>query len=75
MTFSNYHIYVEIVAARDHVIFILTMFVLLVFVVLGYVALLRPKWLRPAAWLLGFGGFYATLAAWSLYLLSRSAGH
>jgi hypothetical protein len=72
MTFSNYHFYVELVRDRDHAILGVTMVVLLVFVILGYVRWLRPGRFRPAAWLLGVGGFYATLALWVVYIFSHT---
>lgn len=74
MTFSKYHLFAEIVTTRDHIILTAAAAVLAVFVILYYVHWLRPKWFRLAAWLLGVGGFYATLALWAVYIFGRAQG-
>jgi hypothetical protein len=74
VTFSRYHVYVEMVVGRDHAIALVALLVGLVLVVLQYVDLLKPGWSHAVAWILGVGGFYATLVVWAAYILSRPAG-
>lgn len=74
MTFSNYHIYVEMVAARDHIIAILAVIVLVVLAALGYLRGFLPKWFPALSWIIVAGGFYASLALWIVYMFSRPAG-
>lgn len=71
MTFSKYHIYLKIVADRDHVVLVIMVLVIVALAVLGYVRGFLPKHFRLASWVIGAGGFYATLAAWAAYLFAH----
>ena len=71
MTFPNYWKYVEMITTRDHIVLAITICTLIVFGVVLYVRWLRPAWFHAAAYILGVGGFYATLGYWVVYCLTH----
>lgn len=60
MTFSNYHIYVEMISRIDHMIGQLGAVSFIALECLALVRFYRPAWLKHTVWIL-IGGFYATL--------------
>lgn len=60
MTFSNYHLYVDLISRIDHMIGQFGGIGFIALECLFIVKVLRPQWLKYVVWLL-IGGFYASL--------------
>lgn len=72
MSFSTYHLYVDLISQRDQYVLIIAMLICSFFELMWFLSRFRPAWVKPAIWIFGVGGYYATLAAMAVYLSSRS---
>jgi len=75
MTFPTYHLYEELILARNTILMMLGLLILIGFMFWGYIRRYKPEWSLPAMWVIGVGGFYATLAALSIYYFVWTAAH
>lgn len=67
MVFPTYHLYEELIRTRNTMIMVLGMLVLLGFTAWGLIRQHKPAWSTRAIWIIGVGGFYATLVAVAVY--------
>ena len=72
MTFPNYYLYLQATAERNLLYLILAVYVLMGLLLIELARRVRPDWQQAAAWLIGVGGFYATLAALYLSNIARA---
>ena len=70
MSFPYYDLYATAISTRNALILALTGLVLIGFELLAIVRQFRPTWLPAATWLIGVGGFYASLALLALLYLA-----
>lgn len=67
MTFPTYHLYEELISSRNTMIMVLAMLIMLGLTVWGLIRQHKPAWATRAIWIIGVGGFYATLVAVAVY--------
>jgi uncharacterized membrane protein YdjX (TVP38/TMEM64 family) len=72
MTFSRYAQYVTAIADRNALVLAIVFVVGIGFVILANIYILRPRWLKVATWIVGVGGWYATMAAVVVYMLAHA---
>jgi len=67
MTFPTYYLYEDLIRSRNTILMLLAMLILVGFMLWWLTRQRKPEWSIPTMWLIGVGGFYATLAALSIY--------
>lgn len=75
MTFPTYHLYEELILARNTILLMIGLLVLTGFMLWGFTRRYKPAWSLPAMWIFGVGGFYATLAIVVVYYFVWASTH
>ena len=72
MFFPTYHLYVALISQRDQAVFILFTIVFAFFEIIWFLSRFRPTWVKPAIWIIGVGGYYASFLGLVSYIGSHS---
>jgi hypothetical protein len=75
MTFPYVQTFLETISTANYLVLFINAIVLGGFEVLLLIKRFRPGWFIRATWIIGVGGFYASLAAMVVFIIADSANH